>query len=263
MKRTRLFSKITAMALVAIMACCMFASAYEGRKQTLYGDNGEYIGHSTLYVDGTRANGGVFLKTSDNRYVDPGMLRVRATLAYADNGAVFYSSEIKENTRSYYFVDTTTTYRPALRTACSVGLASFEDLPYFMQLPTCYVGDNYTRSSDIESQLDALAERTLIEGNAYPVNAAGETYGSILLADKVGKGPDLIYAVNQDDVYGYIRYEDIMNANPVCSRAAIPAFTLYDVDGNVIGDFELGESESSTIDTPDFEAAQAEMCLAQ
>lgn len=263
MKKTRLFSKIVAMALVAVMACCIFASAYEGRNKTLYGDNGEYIGYSTLYVDGTRANGGVFLKTSDNRYVEPGMLRVRATLAYADNGAVFYSSEVKENPRAYYFVDTTTTYRPALRTACSVGLASIEDLPYFMQLPTCYVGDNYTRSSDIESQLAALAERTLVGGNAYPVNDAGETYGSILLTDKVGEGPDLIYAVNQDDVYGYIRYEDIMNANPVYSRAATPAFTLYDVDGNVIGDFELGESESSVSDAPVLEAAQAEMHLAQ
>ena len=38
MKKTRLFSKITAMALVAIMACCMAASAYQGYANTLYGD---------------------------------------------------------------------------------------------------------------------------------------------------------------------------------------------------------------------------------
>lgn len=239
MKKPRLFSRIAAMALVAIMACCMFASAYEGYRQTLYGDNGRYTAFSGLYVNGTRAHGVTYLHTDDFRKVDAGVLQDQATLVYADNGAVFYESKIAKNSANTAETMADTQYRSALRTACSIGWASVESSP-FIRLPTCYEGDNYTRSAEIESQLAALAEKTLTEDNAYPVNAAGETYGSILLADMVGEEPDLIYAVNQDDVYGYIRLEDITNANPVFARAATPAYALYDVDGNVIGSFEIG-----------------------
>ena len=106
----------------------------------------------------------------------------------------------------------------------------------------------------MESQLAALAERTLTENNTYPVNADGKTYGSILLADMVGENPDLIAAVNQDNVSGYIRLEDI--TMPAQARAASQTLSLYDVDGNVIGDFERGEAEIVSVGETDFEAAR-------
>nr|WP_325293738.1 hypothetical protein [uncultured Oscillibacter sp.] len=241
MKKTRLFSRIAAMALVAIMACCMFASAYEGYRQSLYGDNGRYTAYSGLYVNGTRANGVTYLHTDDFRKVGSGVLQAKATLVYADDGAVFYESPIAKNSANTSETMAQTQYRSALKTACSIGWAAIEGNGIFIRLPTCYEGDNYTRSAGNESQLAALAEKTLTEDNTYPVNAAGETYGSILLADMVGEEPDLIYAVNQDDVYGYIRLEDITNANPVFARTATPAYALYDVNGNVIGSFGIGE----------------------
>ena len=254
MKKTRLFSKITAMALVAIMACCMAASAYQGYANTLYGDKyGSYYAFSSLYVNGTRVVGAASVRTADYTKVPAGTLGCQATLAYVDNGEVFYqSNEAKNSSTDYFFTDQTPS-RPAPRAACSVGWASVENSPY-IRLRTCYEGDNYTRSAEMESQLAALAERTLTENNTYPVNADGKTYGSILLADMVGENPDLIAAVNQDNVSGYIRLEDI--TMPAQARAASQTLSLYDVDGNVIGDFERGEAEIVSVGETDFEAAR-------
>lgn len=250
MKKTRLFSKIAAMALVAIMACCMFASAYQGYSNTLYGDKyGSYYAFSSLYVNGTRVVGAASVRTADYTKVPAGTLGCQATLAYADNGEVFYQSDEATNSTTDYFFTVQTPSRPAPRTACSVGWASVENSPY-IRLRTCYEGDNYTRSAGIESQLAALAERTLTEDNTYPVNADGKTYGSILLADMVGENPDLISAVNQDNVSGYISLEDI--TMPTRSRTATQTLPLYDMNGNVIGGFERGESEIVSTYAPQF-----------
>ena len=259
MKKTRLFSRITAMLLVAIMACCMVASAYQGYSKTLYGDNGTYVGFSTLYVDGGRYNAGVFVRTSDYRNVPAGTIGAQASLAHLNDGAIYLWSDKKTNPTSDYFVEMKTGPQPSPTTAYSVGWGSVEGSVY-VALPSCYIGDNYSRSGEEARQLAALAKRTLTEDNTYPVNAAGETYGSILLADMVGEEPDLIYVVNQDNEYGYVRLEDVANPNTVLSRAGTSAYTMYDVNGNVIGDFELTECELST--APDFEA-QAEMHFAQ
>lgn len=95
MKKTRLFSKITAMALVAIMACCMVASAYQGYATTLHGDQyGSYYAFSSLYVNGTRVVGGASVRTANYTKVPAGTLGCQATLAYADNGEVFYQSDV-------------------------------------------------------------------------------------------------------------------------------------------------------------------------
>ena len=81
-----------------------------------------------------------------------------------------------------------------------------------------------------------LADKALVDGE-YPVNANGETYGNYSLRELVGYAPDLVLAVNEDGVQGYVRNTD----TPVMalsengeSSAAIP---LYDKDGNVIGTF--------------------------
>ena len=85
-------------------------------------------------------------------------------------------------------------------------------------------------------ELWELADKALVDGE-YPVNANGETYGNYSLRELVGYAPDLVLAVNEDGVQGYVRNTD----TPVMalsengeSSAAIP---LYDKDGNVIGTF--------------------------
>ena len=73
---------------------------------------------------------------------------------------------------------------------------------------------------------------------------------------RLGRGGSKSKAEN-----GYVRLEDVANPNTVLSRAETPAYTMYDVNGDVIGVFELTECELSA--TPDLESAQAEMRLAQ
>ena len=75
------------------------------------------------------------------------------------------------------------------------------------------------------------------------MNAAGETYGSVLLADMVGEDPDLMSATNQEGVEGYIRIADVPTIDPDVSVAAVQMIPLYDMNGNVIGSFELAAPE--------------------
>lgn len=95
-------------------------------------------------------------------------------------------------------------------------------------------------------ELWALADEFLVNGE-YPVNANGETYGSYSLRELVGYAPDLVRAVNEDGVQGYVRNTD----KPMAalsgdeSGAFIP---LYDKDGNVIGTFgNINTVEAETI----------------
>ena len=205
MKKTKLFPKIAAMMMVAVMVCIMGASAYQGYASTLHGNNHEYYAYGTYYVDSaTRVRAGTWVRTTDYATVPAGTIGCQATLVYVNTGEVFYRTAQVTNPDADYFYSIVTPSRPASQTACSVGWASVEGSPY-IRLSPCYEGDNYSRSGSVESQLNELAKKTLTEDNAYPVNAEGETYGSILLADMVGENPDLISAVNQDNVSGYIR----------------------------------------------------------
>ena len=101
----------------------------------------------------------------------------------------------------------------------------------------------------------SAAERMAV--TSYPTNAKGETYGSYLDRNTVGQAPDLIAAMGENGVEGYIRLNDIapelftleeirqyqaqVDANPV-----IP---LYDLDGKVIGSFVRGTTQD--LATPD------------
>ena len=110
----------------------------------------------------------------------------------------------------------------------------------------------YLRSANMAKQVSTLAESMLTEDGTYPVNTAGETYGSVLLADMVGEDPDLISATNQKGVDGYIRVADVPTINPAVSTAAVQMIPLYDMNGNVIGSFELDIPEVDSTNTPNF-----------
>lgn len=85
-------------------------------------------------------------------------------------------------------------------------------------------------------ELWELADKALVDGE-YPVNANGETYGNYSLRELVGYAPDLVLAVNEDGVQGYVRNTD----TPVMALSengeSSAAISLYDKDGNVIGTF--------------------------
>ena len=95
-----------------------------------------------------------------------------------------------------------------------------------------------------EQKLWALADEILVDGN-YPVNANGQTYGPQILRELVGYTPDLIPAVNQDGVAGYVqgRKEVPISAEEMAILSAATSEPLYDQNGNVIGTFERSCSE--------------------
>lgn len=97
-----------------------------------------------------------------------------------------------------------------------------------------------------------LADQQLVNGD-YPRNSRGETYGSdSLLSNFVGYAPDLIAAVGEDNVEGYIRERDepgyeLQKAHDIEGYMALwrdnsgpQPIPLYNSAGEVIGTFMYG-----------------------
>lgn len=87
--------------------------------------------------------------------------------------------------------------------------------------------------------------------SSYPVNQNGETYGSYLDRHTVGYAPDLISARGENGARGYIRLEDFAPemmslAEVQIWQASVDAdnmIPLYDLNGNVIGEYALGTTQ--------------------
>ena len=123
--------------------------------------------------------------------------------------------------------------------------------------------------------IDALVEKdlaALTDDGDYPRNKNGETYGMDIVSDYVGYSPDLMGGIGTYGEHGYIRrsempgprmFEDDATDFAESSRLYDkwakenpPPWTLnvYDSEGNVIGEFEMGSSDDvddilSTLDT--------------
>lgn len=99
-----------------------------------------------------------------------------------------------------------------------------------------------------ENLLQHLAEQWLVDGD-YPKNSKGETYGPDSLELLLGYRPELIAATATNDVDGYIRLTDMEEFERLLIEdfAAISAsgkpytVPVYDLEGNVIGEFELNK----------------------
>lgn len=87
------------------------------------------------------------------------------------------------------------------------------------------------------------SENKKVQLGDFPINENGETYGiSIITEDGEYIDPDLIEAIGEDNVEGYVKFEDIYGhdneynyKNP--DRISVP---LYESDGTtVIGEFMI------------------------
>ena len=123
--------------------------------------------------------------------------------------------------------------------------------------------------------IDALVQKDLsflTDNGDYPRNKNGETYGYDILSDYVGYSPDMIAGIGTYGEHGYVRRSEMpgprMFENDATDFAESsrlydkwakenpPPWTLnvYDSEGNVIGEFEIGSSDTvedilSTLDT--------------
>ena len=252
MKKAKLFHRVTAIALAAVMICCVAAAAaneyFESLPMEIKGYARNYTGTTILYEDSRPTfRGSAWVQSSDSSVVPVNTMGCCAGLADAESGDIILTGDWKMNTYADRSIYAITPQKYYSRAVFAVGWAKVE-------------GKSEVRLYDSPSRGNARSMRaenllaTLAEDNTYPVNSAGETYGSVLLADVVGEAPDLLSAVNQDGVSGYIRIEDVPES---CGGTEAKAIPLYDQDGNVIDAFELVEYEEITVDTTDIEAAKA------
>lgn len=105
----------------------------------------------------------------------------------------------------------------------------------------------YDTDEPISPWLEALAEEHLVDGQ-YPVNSKGQTYGPQSLVRVTGQLPDLISAVGEDGVEGYILREDVegpeVNTPEEAFESMLTAndrliIPLFDAEGNEIGTFHI------------------------
>ena len=251
MKGTKLYRRIVALSLVAIMACCMAASAYGAIYSPytpLYGNGLNYNARSILYDDGgSTYRVGAEIQTTNGAAMKRNSVGLMPQLISSRGDILANPGKRLNNSEDSFFFYPPVSYGASGAVACLAWASVNGGRDYIRLHETNVAG--YSRSADIEAQIAALAENTLTEDNTYPVNAAGETYGSVLLADMAGEDPDLMSATNHEGVSGYIRIDDVPTIDPNVSVAAIQAIPLYDMNGNVIGAFELEAPETASAET--------------
>lgn len=125
---------------------------------------------------------------------------------------------------------------------------------FFLSNGDCLVGAAPAAGYDTAG---STAERAAV--TSYPTNANGETYGSYLDRNTVGRAPDLIAAVGANGAEGYLRLNDIAPELSTLEEIrqyqaqvdADPTIPLYDLDGKVIGSFVRGTTQDHSTPDPD------------
>lgn len=245
--------KILSVLLAAAMTCAMCLSAgaadvspciYDLEKESTHktvsvGDY-SYDCYTTLYY-GTSSKGCLWA-VEKNKKDAQAVLKTYL----CENGKVVEESDWATSTAYIHFLDTK---KHAVSGDIEVKGS------YMFYLPN---GDYLSGSAPVVSYSTSRSAVARVPVTSYPTNAKGETYGSYLDEDTVGQAPDLIAAMGENDVEGYIRLNDIapelrsyeevrqyqaqVDANPV-----IP---LYDLDGKVIGSFVRGTTQDHSNPDP-------------
>lgn len=250
MKRWKTVKRIMSMTLVATTLCvtAAFATSYESDYVPVDAGSKTYLVQSILYQDSTMTyRASTWIETKDSSKVPANYIGVKAELMSDDTGDAIVETAWDYNDSTDYFnyaitPKKTTSDRVYSRGQYKLYTGTTHKTGYAPE--TTYVGGS--RSIPV----NVLA--TLNDDGEYPRTASGETYGSTMLAEIVGAEPDLISARGINGTRGYVRNEDL---NPNISCAAdyqeyldtldandwqIP---LYDLEGNVVGSFEISKSE--------------------
>ena len=226
--------KLTSLLLVLVMSLALtvpaFAAtrdAYEGHNSgsiTVPGAGYSYRIYSTLYssVFGSSRYASVSVEEKSGRTIPKNYITITPTLCNASGSIEITGSPVSSSgSGTHLFANTKTSGDPEMRYATGVVVVEG-----YGEVTSPRVTDARSRQA-----VDALT-KTLTEDGKYPVNACGETYGSLMLASEVGHVPDLLSAVGSNGVDGYIRLADL-----IADHAAGDSLPLYDLEGNVIGAF--------------------------
>lgn len=233
-KITRLICTIVAIAMLFSMAA--FAAEYESDVVPYPAGNHTYDLWSSVYTgSGSKCTVAAWVAESNRVKVPVGYMGARARVYNEDRELVEYS-DWRSNTVVDNFIVVAFEYRPTgtfygrgearLYTGTKTEVV---DCPETVMIS----GRSYATNESI----------TAFEGvTEYAVNAAGETYGSAMMADVIGYEPDLISAVGDNGVSGYVRRDDFNPEinNPkeayeyTINHTEPSVIAVYDLEGNVI-----------------------------
>lgn len=243
-------------ALCAAMMLTPMASAYEEqssvRTSTVGGVKYEYW--ASLYVDATnRYRAGTWITRADSAAIPSGTTVYARAVLYNEDGQILEESGPDEHDSGTSFGYSVTSTVRTTEAVYSQGEVSIEvggdTLATLFTRATDTVGGSRSAALSADAVIENLESTMLEDDGSYPVTAAGETYGSGLLAGVTGEKPDLISAIGTDGVTGYVRAEDL---DTVMEKGEERIVDLYDLAGNVIGEFVVRGSTTDYV--PEVEA---------
>lgn len=244
MKKAKIGKKLAALVLVlaTMMAFAITAYGFETTPEYYSGNyNGisfQYKVYYNFYEDGPHNfRGSVWVEVTNQTYLPAGWMQVQAAIVNPTTGLALADTGLLRN-------DTPNYYMYAVTDHCYPSQTVYGRGEYILFTGTNYKPgvirtDPVTPTRSINESLLS----TLDANGNYPTTDAGETYGSILLADVVGYEPDLVAAQGIDGIVGYYRNEDLNPTIYTMSdyknyRSALEAnewkIPLYDLQGNVI-----------------------------
>lgn len=256
MKNKRFFQKLTAVLLLAALACpigvhAMAIEEWQSSKTTYRYAGFNYDGWTILYHDHDgKYRSSSWIQEQNFNALPAKYIGVSAEIRNTA-GKILSSEQVKYNSAGDSWtwqesnaVQGNGTIFSAGKVYLSNGIESkIYDLPESQNV------DTEARAAIVA----ALAETGLTEEGTYPVNAQGQTYGSTMLAKTVGCEPDLIAAVGIDGTEGYVLRADIRpelnTAKEIAAyQKAMASRTdytipLYDAEGTEIGRFQYGHEE--------------------
>ena len=181
-----------------------------------------YTAYASLYV-GTRYRAGIWVTTDTTLAADT--IKTRALL-YNESGSLLANTSWISNEEGLTFGYAITSKVSSSSVVIAKGEYQVPSSNGPVPMETWYIDSD-------GNTFNSLSSRS-IDSAAYPQTASGETYGSLLEADQIGSNPDLISAVGTDGTQGYIRAVDFYT-----SQSDTNLISLYDLSGNVIGQYEL------------------------
>lgn len=228
----------------------------------------EYEIWSTLYQDtATSFRGATWVHTADNVTVPTSYMGVSSGL-YSTGGAKYVEQGMVYNTSPASFqYRVTSSVRPTDGDIFCTGTVKLYNGTGYSTVSapkTIVISTSRTATVNVDAVLDNLADLTLDADGNYPITAAGETYGSELLASRTGEAPDLILAVGENGAEGYIRADDLYPDVNTPAEAAqymedLAQYTegyreipVYNLAGNEIDTFRVLVTDNEA--TPEIQA---------
>lgn len=243
-KATRLICAIVAIAMIFSMAA--FAADYESDRAEYTAGQHTYEYWSSLYTR-TPNVAAAWIHEADSVNVPVSYMGVQARAFDADKKLIEKSDMLYNDVvTNFAYAAIEVRYTGRMYSQGVVEMYNGKDYEVKECPMTVKVIGGRSASVEVCSVPEDVAE--------YEVNDRGETYGSLMYSDIIGYEPDLITAVGDNGLSGYVRSNElnIKVKNPkeameyMKNLADSRTIPLYDIDGNIIDSFTVKNTKVLT-----------------